>query len=559
MIPRSRRRFVLTAAALHRSEILRAFGGPIVSGFLLAASFPPWNFTLLAWGALAPWGWAMRSRAGGWWLLVGGFLGGFVFHLSGMYWIQASYDNPSFLSARTVGWVASAEACSVCMAICLVLGRAIALRAAAPMFVILPAVWTTFEYARWEIGRLPSDFPYPWLRLGLTQADWTWFLQTADFGGLWILSFWIAFFNGALVDFLHSGHEEKYGVRRKTAVVAVSVVFALLAVYGAWSIDRFSAFAEPGLRVGLMPSAAGKGNDAIAWGEYVGAADLWLWAEGDFGELDETNSSAGEVGLERWIPADNLAKLSKRLGAVLAVGCARRDDAGRRYNSLGFFHPIKGLVGYYDKQFPVPWREFTPRLAVEFLDQLPMGVQPGGASPPMLVSAARQNDSVLVGGLVCYDVCFPSAVRSYLQSPTSRLPEIFVVASAEGFDPSLSIQQYLLRMCRVRAVEFRRSLVRNVSWGICGLVAPTGELISTATDANGLAGRPPTPYLLPPAPLERCATLYSHFGDWLPIACILLSIYGLLHRWPPHSESIPANPVDRILFKSSDFRRPNIP
>ena len=76
-------------------------------------------------------------------------------------------------------------------------------------------------------------------------------------------------------------------------------------------------------------------------------------------------------------------------------------------------------------------------------------------------------------------------------------------------------------MARVRAVEFRRWLLRDTNNGYTVSVDPYGRI--GARMAPDIRGELDAPYAF-----RSDTTLYARWGDWLPEACAVVSLILLL-------------------------------
>ena len=77
-------------------------------------------------------------------------------------------------------------------------------------------------------------------------------------------------------------------------------------------------------------------------------------------------------------------------------------------------------------------------------------------------------------------------------------------------------------MAVFRAVENKRSLVRSTNGGITCIIDPNGRVLKKL-DAFVEA------YLLGEVPvLTDETTLYTRWGDWMGIACIFITLAGIL-------------------------------
>lgn len=194
------------------------------------------------------------------------------------------------------------------------------------------------------------------------------------------------------------------------------------------------------------------------------------------------------------------------------------------------------------------------------------------------------------GSLVCYEDTDPILARQYLQDTTDGKPVDFLVnLSNDGWFHGTSEHEEHLVVSRFRAIENRRSLVRAVNLGISAVIDSSGRVLKPTvvkldppdprqpTDNRRLAearkewdqrnlwngvklwehkkpeekltvwevfannqGRydemPTSDYasmkanggvLIADVPIDRRTSLYSQWGDWLPIGCWLVCLTAL--------------------------------
>jgi len=212
----------------------------------------------------------------------------------------------------------------------------------------------------------------------------------------------------------------------------------------------------------------------------------------------------------------DLAIVAHNLDATLLIGCERFEPGPkvwRRYNSVACIDPQQGLVGYYDKCYPVPWAEFMPyatdRVGSEDEDNFRRGVAP-----------AQFDIRIRAGGAVarcrpalCYDLCFASFFRAKPEGEASRHGvDFFVHSGSEGQDRTGVLAETMLRAARFRAVESRRAIVRNVSQGTSGILNSNGQLQVV---------------LMGTVPIDSRWSFYTYAGDWpMVLMCVLFAIRG---------------------------------
>jgi apolipoprotein N-acyltransferase len=135
--------------------------------------------------------------------------------------------------------------------------------------------------------------------------------------------------------------------------------------------------------------------------------------------------------------------------------------------------------------------------------------------------------------------------------PPSEKPVDFLVnISNDGWFDGTNEHEEHLAICRFRAVECRRSMVRAVNMGISAVIDGNGRVLApTAThvvgdkipvweinQADGPAELPPGRWsefkklagvLAADVPIDTRTSLYTRWGDWLPASCWLVVALGL--------------------------------
>jgi apolipoprotein N-acyltransferase len=79
-------------------------------------------------------------------------------------------------------------------------------------------------------------------------------------------------------------------------------------------------------------------------------------------------------------------------------------------------------------------------------------------------------------------------------------------------------------MAAIRAVENRRALVRAANTGISGFVDPVGRVLATTPLFKEKA-------LKQKIPILKTKTIYSRYGDFFAIACLVAALVGLIQRY----------------------------
>lgn len=130
------------------------------------------------------------------------------------------------------------------------------------------------------------------------------------------------------------------------------------------------------------------------------------------------------------------------------------------------------------------------------------------------------GDSVRVGMIICIESIYPRFVSEY---PMKGANILAVITNDGWFNGTPGPEQHYM-IAVLRAIENRRYLARCGNTGISGFITPTGESLqhTNINEQRAIAAR---------LPLLSSQTLYSRFGDWLPIlSCVLIFVLLLLAR-----------------------------
>jgi apolipoprotein N-acyltransferase len=167
------------------------------------------------------------------------------------------------------------------------------------------------------------------------------------------------------------------------------------------------------------------------------------------------------------------------------------------------------------------------------------------------------------GVMICYEDTDPYLARQYVRGDRGQpLVDFLLNISNDGwFDGTCEHDEHLA-ICRFRAIESRRPVARAVNMGISAIIDGNGRVLQARESKSaGVLGNARlwevdwSPGVLPempcsewsrfkkvPAvvigsiPLDRRASLYAQWGDWLPQACWAVFGAGLVwsllrRRW----------------------------
>lgn len=514
--------------------------------------------SLLGWLALPPVGWSYLAWVApvAWLMLVvqpalpgrrpyrALWLGGVLYWLLAAHWIRLPH------SANYIAWVALAAYLGTYLPAFVALSRVGVHRLKLPLALVAPVVWVGLDWLR---GWLLTGFSM--CSLCHSQAENTWVIQIADLGGEYLVTFVLVLVAACLMRTLFSLADSE--VRWGTTLHLLTGLLAVVATLGYFMI-HFVDLGDSILMTGKYRAgpriALIQGNTLADWksdpakqrqimDEYIGLSveatskhediDLVIWPETSFREALLTlepgfSPSAELIPPENLTSATNYLKLLvERLEAPLLVGIDRihifPDAAGepqfRGYNSSVSVDIAGTQVATYDKMHLVPFGEYIPLANwIPFLYRItPVtgGAQPGAAPAGMMLG------DVLYVPNICYESAVPRLIRrqvNAVEKANGRRPNVLVNLTNDAWYWGSSQLDLHLACSVFRAVEMRLPHV----------IAANGGL-SAYVDADGIVQQvsqrqTPTYLVADVHLLDAGSTLYSRWGDWLALPCVLCCI-----------------------------------
>ncbi len=532
---------LLSQLSLTPGSLLWQSVAAVISAFLLILSFPPFEYSFLAWVALAP---LLNVVASGvtarraFWL---GWLAGMVFTFFAENWIAHSMTH--FGQMLTV----IAYAVALLFAAILAVFPAIFAAAMAKLtrrfgwwaIAFAPIVWVATEWVR------PFITGVTWNALGVSQAPYFRIAILSQLGGVYLISAEIVAVNALIVLLL------KFRERSVARAALTLFLFATVFFMAPPQIRRQSPQQDGsivtavGVQPNLPPDSSGAARDlensVRLTKEAIGrapdkTADILIWAESPMALFYENDPSVRE----------RLDALARETGGYLIVSTATRD--GQRYfNSVHTISPHSGgqpaPLRRYDKIRLVPFGEYVPwrPLLGRFVPAIVGDFTPGndavvnllrleteraaimveeGSAPSAAIE--RTTNYVRIGSFICYEAAYPNIVRRFAQNGATLLVN---VSNDAWFGNTAGARQHLMH-AMMRAIENDRDLLRVTNAGITALVTADGRIVD------------PLPMFTSGAQVWRAQTrrdrtIYTRYGDWFAVGCAILSAVVLSAAFIP--------------------------
>jgi apolipoprotein N-acyltransferase len=497
------------------------YGLALVSGVLLALSFPRFGHPAFAWIALVPLLVALSGRVDT--RRTGSSFGAFKLGLvTGVtYFVGTIYWTGTVLQGFGGLPVPLAYLAMLLLALYLALFPALTavivarlLQGAGPRaFLLVPVVWVSTEFLR---GYLFGGFP--WVPLGNSQVTVLPVAQLASVTGVYGLSALVAFVNGSLA----------WGVlsRGRERLVAVAVAVLVVAATGTWGALRIAdgTLTRQGtaVRIGLIqgniaqedkwnPSEARRifttyiamTRDAVRRG-----AEFVIWPESSTPFMFEEDTVGGEM----------LRSLAREVRVPILFGSDQVEQTSegmRLFNSAFLLTPEGTTAAVYRKIHLVPFGEYIPfkqwlYFVSPLVDRL-AEFAPGTST--VMLPIGEHN----VTTAICYEVVYPSLIRDAVLKGSTLLTTI----TNDGWYGYSSAPYQHFEMASMRAIEQGRYLARSANTGISGIVDPYGRVVqqSAIFEQIGLVGN---------ARILTARTMYAELGDLVVWVSMLLTVIAVI-------------------------------
>lgn len=491
----------------------------VACGALTAFALPPYDFTFvllvtfpcLVWmldGAVdpAPGKRVQRFRTG----FVLGWLFGFGYFLSGLWWIGAAF----LVEAERFAWLMPFAVLAMPVGLALFTGLGVGLAAIfwSDQFRRILVLAAGLTLTDWLRGHVLTGFP--WNAFGHGVSGSLSVSQAASLVGLYGLTFFVvAVFSTPAV--LADARPFR---QRVTAVVAAAVALAAVAGYGAvrlWqtalpvadldirivqpSIDQKDKW-RPELRDEIFQTFLDMTEAPLGGAARVGQPRMVVWPESAVPFLLTQEPGA-------------LFRIGQSLGdkTELVTGAIRAEPGmrGADYFNSVFVIGTEGTVqGIYDKVRLVPFGEYVPfkplleSLGISNLAG-PMDGFEAGYQPRVLTT----SESFSFLPMICYEAIFPGSLDG-----VSRRPDFLLnVTNDAWFGRTPGPYQHLAQ-ARLRAIETGLPLIRAANTGISAVIDAKGQVVAKlAIFEKGLIDSK--------LPQRLDNTLYGIFGD-LPVLVI---------------------------------------
>jgi len=484
----------------------------LLSGILLALSFPDFDLEFLAWFAFVPLFYSIE-RKGPFHAFILGFLTGLISFLGILYWIVVAvhtYGNipliPSVLILLLlVGYL------SLFIGAFTFLNRFIQIRLELQTILLAPLLWASLEYLR---SFLLTGFP--WASLGYSQYMNLPFIQMADITGVYGLSFVILLVNASLYIVLLQWSKRTFPLREVSITILLLLGFLVYGYLRMGAVDRHT-IQNPPLKIGLVQ---GNIDQSIKWDESFQKETMKIYERLSLKVADkkpdlivwpETATPFFFQDAKEFQPI--VLDIPKKTNAFLLFGTpSYKIERGKvhHYNSALLVSPTGKLMGKYDKIHLVPYGEYVPLGEYLSLGSLGEGIGNFKSGKETFNFTLPQGK---FGVLICFEIIFPDLCRKFVREGGNFL----VTITNDAWFGRTSAPRQHLTIATFRAIENRVFIARSANTGISAFIDPVGRILKqgdifTEEAMNGTIT------------LSKEKTFYTLYGDVFAWVCSAFSI-----------------------------------
>jgi apolipoprotein N-acyltransferase len=310
--------------------------------------------------------------------------------------------------------------------------------------------WVAVEYTRTVLKLNPAP-------LGDAFAHQNWFIQIADLGGTYLVSFALTFIASSLALAYHS--------KRVRALIPAITMFLLCTSYSAFRLNESPKTSESQPRkIAIMQAALPTWFYGLAHGDQE-FSNLLLTTYSD--SLSKAPKDTDllvwpETALP-WDPSKHEQlrnTLSSTVHPNLIAGLPRHRLDGMNFNSAWFFpnsnSQPKSTVQYYDKRIKVPVVEAS----------LGHGKKANLLGP----------EQFKVATIICWESVFPDLLAHATKS------QFIAVLSDAGALGRSNMAELHARKTTLRAIERQRPTIHASQIGPSRLIDPKGRIVAQTTD-----------------------------------------------------------------------------
>lgn len=474
----------------------------ILSGLLLAISFPKINAFYFAWIAFVPIIYcSLRNSVIN--SLVYGFIFGFTCSIISLYWmfpfIKYNTNTIQAIIVSVLLWSYLAMFCSIWTGL-ISFSRRHFLPVLSSLYVA--SAWVFLEYIRTYLFT-----GFGWNLLGYSQVSFPYIIQISDITGVYGVSFVIILINMFLYYWLQDVKGKKY------LVTAICIAICLF-VYGYTKINIYSNHYGEKLTIGIVQPNI---DQYKKWdNQYVDeilstikqntlkfeneSVDLLIYPE---------TTLPGYLQYDKNI--DDFVKDITPYSKLSLIGGASYDGE-HIYNSIFAIEKDGSLLDKHDKNHLVIFGEFIPfrNILSKYFGILnSLGDFSKGTNMNVF-----SIDNISVGATICSENFFPNLSRKLVLNGAKILTNH--TNDAWFFDSYAPYQHFVMNI--FRAIENRKNVIVSANTGLSAVIDCSGKILQITNINENVS-------LISESYQNSDITIYTKIGNIFSYICIIFVIF----------------------------------
>jgi len=438
----------------------------LISIIILILSYPKFSLWPLAWFSLIPAIIALYRAKNYVKAFLYGYLLGFTFYMCILYWIIPTMRAGGvniYLSIFSL--ILLSAILAIEFGIIFLFSFKFKKFNSMAFSLIFASIWTIIEFLKVNATKFLIWFP--WFSLAYTQWNNQYILPYAYYGGIYLISFIMIFFQTLIVS-LYIKKEKKV---KFIFQALLTIIIIILFNYFGLKISSISAKQEKISVVIIQPSIDFYKKWDKEYENWIKERietllslcanenpDMILWPENALpGWIDDKE-------IFKWL-FENI----KKTKAFHIVGSISRIDG--KYVSAFLISPESEIIAEYNKIVLVPFGEYVPlrNFLGKYINVIgSLGEFENGNinQPPFVIKNFK------IGPSICYESIF-----NYLfYNQADKNSDFFVNITNDGWYLDTSAPYQHLAAAVLRAAENRKYLIRAANNGISAVISPYGKI-----------------------------------------------------------------------------------
>lgn len=506
----------------------------ILSAVLLILAFPGFEFWFFAWFALIPFFFAVTKEKNSIFAsFVLGWIFGIVFFFGSCWWLTHAPITYAQFPVPLAYFLLLCATLIVGLFPAVFAGLFSILLKRLGVYAIFtaPFLWTATEFTRfWTTGN-------NWNEIAYSQAFNNDLIQSASFGGIYLLGFQIIAFNSAmllicLISFsAFKNPDDNADSRKKAYLYLIVFIFIFSLPFVTFRAPLQNSETEnKSYVVAVQPNVPMSGLTDEKW-QQLRKTHVEL-SEDALSELRKQQAAFNgqttvifpESPMNFMYERDEefqkfVGDFAKKNNVSVLFNAAEPDEENKLFFNSAVLVSSEGRkIAQYDKIYLVPFGESVPAPLQNIMPALVGSFSYGKEYDLLPFGDARG------GVMICFESHFPNLSREYVKNGADVLIEM----TNDGYLGNTPVLRQHLANAVFRAVETGRPVLRATNVGITAYINERGE-ISDSADVYAEATRT---WTISKSNGEQ--TFYVKYGDWFAWACVIASfgflIFAFLRR-----------------------------